>query len=220
MSRRVAVAIAVAALLTAAGTCAGFGAGAAGAATAGDVLIGPDGGAAPADPATAAALAAAPSPIPSGSSTWLASSDEALAAADVNGADTWVEPSLSPEEAAGAASELATTAVTWCWANAAWHQWGTWPYQQRITDTTYWCALYGKHITYRTSSVTGSGTLCGTSWKASALISGGIGYPWFTMRSSAGFACPTVIPWITIHTNHYEDVNRTDTGGTHEVGSG
>ena len=40
------------------------------------------------------------------------------------------------------------------------------------------------------------------------------------MRSSAGFSCPTVIPWITLHTSHYEDINRTDTGGTKEVNSG
>ena len=38
------------------------------------------------------------------------------------------------------------------------------------------------------------GTLCSTNWTGSALISGGIGYSWFVMRSSAGFACPTRDP--------------------------
>jgi hypothetical protein len=40
------------------------------------------------------------------------------------------------------------------------------------------------------------------------------------MRSSAGFACPTVIPWITLHTTHHEDVKRTARGATTLVGSG
>jgi hypothetical protein len=103
-----------------------------------------------------------------------------------------------------------------------WHQWGTWPYQQRITDTTYWCAVYGSHITYRSSTTTASGTLCAVNWRARQLIGGGVGpgFTYFTMRSSAGFACPTVIPWITLHTTHHEDVKRTDKGATTLVGSG
>lgn len=155
-----------------------------------------DGGALPSDPATAAVLADAPAPAASGASMQLVLPSSQLASPD------------------------ATLPPTWCWATAFWHQWGTWPYQQRITDTTYWCAVLGNRITYRSSSVTGTGTLCATGWTASQLISGGIGYPWFTMRSSAGFSCPTVIPWITLHENRYVDVNRTDTGGTSEVGSG
>lgn len=179
-------------------------------------------GAALADPATAGALANATAPVASGSLSWVASPSEALAAASAPGASTSGNPESSLQAVGGAATPdaLVPLPVTWCWANAAWHQWGTWPYEQRITDTTYWCASYGQSITYRTTSVKGTGTFCGTGWTASALISGGIGYPWFTMRSSAGFACPTVIPWITLHENRYEDVNRTDTGGTHEVASG
>jgi hypothetical protein len=103
-----------------------------------------------------------------------------------------------------------------------WHQWGTWPYQQRITDTTYWCAVYGSHITYRSSTTTASGTLCAVNWRARQLIGGGVGpgFTYFTIRSSAAFACPTLIPWITLHTTHHEDVKRTDKGATTLVGSG
>lgn len=108
---------------------------------------------------------------------------------------------------------------TACSANAAWRQWGTWPYEQRITDTTYWCAVYGGQITYRSSTASGSGTLCGSSWATSQLISGGIGYSWFVIRSSVGFACPTVVPWITLHPSHYEDISRNSWGSTAEVGS-
>ena len=107
-------------------------------------------------------------------------------------------------------------------ANAAWHEWGTWPYQQRITDTTYWCAIYNKHITYRTSTTTASGLLCGVQWRAGALIAGGVGrgFTYFTNRASAGFSCQTIIPWITLHTTHHLDVKRTDTGVTTQVGTG
>ena len=31
----------------------------------------------------------------------------------------------------------------------------------------------------------------------SGIISGGIGYSWFVVRSSAGWTCPTVIPWVS-----------------------
>ena len=157
----------------------------------------------------------------------------ALAAASAPGADTEAEPDLSPDEAVGLAplpggsgapaggGSLATTGNrSICWANAAWHQWGTWPYEQRITDTTYWCAVLGVKITYRTSSVTIGGTLCGYNWRASQLIGGGVGFPFFTMRSSAGFSCPTVIPWITLHPSHHVDVRRDDRGGATFVGSG
>jgi hypothetical protein len=103
-----------------------------------------------------------------------------------------------------------------------WHQWGIWPYQQKVTDTTYWCAVYFNHITYRTSTTTASGTLCGVNWRAGALIGGGVGrgFTYFTNRASAGFACQTTIPWITIHTSHHEDVKRNDRGMTTLVGSG
>ena len=111
-------------------------------------------------------------------------------------------------------------AAVGCSANAAWHEWGTWPYQQRITDTTYWCAVVGERITYISSSATGSGTLCNTSYWGSQLISGGIGYSWFVTRSSAGWACPTIIPWVTLHPSHHVDVSRNAWGSTAEVGSG
>ena len=172
-------------------------------------------------PATASAKHAppAPKPLPQAEAEALAG-----AAADVSsGSETRV---VSPQEALAAAAlpgalvvGVAPAATTACSANAAWHQWGTWPYEQRITDTTYWCAVYGGQITYRSSSVSATGTLCGSNWTTSQLISGGIGYSWFVMRSSAGFSCPTVIPWVTLHPSHYEDIARNAWGSTSEVGS-
>jgi hypothetical protein len=191
-------------------------------ATAGD----PGGGNRPAavSPGDAYALAATPTEE-SGAWRSVVDAATALAASSLPGAQTSVDSDLSPDAAVGLARSGATAisaALPACWANAAWHQWGTWPYQQRLTDTTYWCAVYGSHITYRTSSTTASGTLCGTGWTANQLIGGGIGrgFKYFTVRASAGFSCATVIPWFTIHTTHHEDVKRNARGGTTFVGVG
>jgi len=180
----------------------------------------------PLPPDQAQALADAPADVPSGSSTTAVDGRTALNASTVPGALTSIESGITPDAAVGLAplndgeSISATRPV--CWANAGWRQWGTWPYQQRVTDTTYWCAVFGSHITYRTSTTTASGTLCDVSWRSGALIAGGVGkgFTYFTHRASAGFACPTVIPWIVIHTTHHEDLKRTDRGVTTFVGSG
>jgi hypothetical protein len=187
----------------------------------------PGGGGTPTllSPDDAAALANAPAADPSGSSMREVDGGAALTASTLPGADTWVESGVSADAAVGLATlnEAGSSASLRpiCWANAAWRQWGTWPYEQRLTDTTYWCAVYGSHITYRSSSTTATGTFCGTAWTASQLIGGGVGpgFTYFTTRSSAGFSCATVIPWVTIHTSHHQDVKRGYKGGTSFVGS-
>jgi hypothetical protein len=179
----------------------------------------------PLPPDQAQALATAPADT-SGSTTRVVDGQTALDASAVSGAATSIEPGVSAQAAVGlvplSEGNIISASRPVCWANAAWHQWGTWPYQQRITDTTYWCAVYASHITYRTSTTTASGTLCGVSWRSKGLIAGGVGpgFTYFTNRASAGFSCPTVIPWITIHTTHHEDVKRTDRGVTTFVGTG
>ena len=171
-------------------------------------------------------LAAAPADIPSGSSTSSVSGQTALNASTQPGADTSIESDLSASAAVGLTTSTGGNVISAtrpvCWANAAWWQWGTWPYQQRVTDTTYWCAVFGSHITFRTSTTQASGTLCGVQWRTMGLIAGGVGrlFPSFTNRASAGFACETVLPWITLHTTHHEDVKRTDRGVTTWVGTG
>jgi hypothetical protein len=175
-------------------------------------------------PDQAQALATAPGA--SGSTTSVVDGSNVLDASSLSGADTSIEAGVSPQAAVGLAPLIEGNVISAsrpvCWANAAWHRWGTWPYEQKITDTTYWCAVYGSHITYRTTTTTASGTLCAVSWRAKALIAGGVGpgFTYFTMRTSAGFACPTIIPWIVIHTSHHQDVKRTDRGATSFVGSG
>jgi hypothetical protein len=180
----------------------------------------------PLAPDQATALATTDAPDSSGSSTKSVDASAALDASTLPGAQTSIESDISPQAAVGLAplsdgSVLSATRPV-CWANYVWHQWGTWPYQQRITDTTYWCAVYNSHITYRTWTTTASGLLCGVDWRAGQLIDGGVGrgFTYFTNRTSAGFACETVVPWITIHTTHHQDVKRNDRGVTTLVGSG
>jgi hypothetical protein len=193
-------------------------------------ILGSAGPAAAADPAPlppdqAQALATAATDT-TGSTTSVVGGQTALDASTLPGAQTSIETGVSAQAAVGLAplteGNIVSASRPVCWANSAWHQWGTWPYQQRITNTAYWCAVFGSHITYRSSSTTTSGALCDTSWRQIQLIGGGVGrgFTYFTMRSSAGFSCPTIIPWITIHTSHHEDVKRNDRGVTTFVGSG
>ena len=178
----------------------------------------------PADQATT--LANTDPAVASGSTTSSADADTVLAAANQPDAQTSIDSDMSPQAAVGltAVSEgnLRSATRPTCWANYSWHQWGTWPYEQKITDTTYWCAVYDNHITYRTSTTTASGTLCGVNWRAGALIGGGIGkgFTYFTNRASAGFSCETAVPWFTLHKTHYEDTKRNDRGASSQVGSG
>ena len=102
----------------------------------------------------------------------------------------------------------------------AYRTWGTWPYEQQLSDTTYWCAVYGDHITYYSSTANATGTLCDSSWRSSQVTSGGIGYSWFVVRTSAGWSCPTVVPWFNLHPSHYMDYSRNAWGSTEYVGSG
>ena len=193
-------------------------------------ILGSAGRSAAADPAPlppdqAQALATAATDT-TGSTTSVVDGQTALNASALPGAQTSVETGVSAQAAVGLSplieGNILSASRPVCWANAAWHQWGTWPYQQRITNTAYWCAVFGSHITYRSVSTTTSGTLCDTSWRQTQLISGGVGrgFTYFTLRSSAGFSCQTVIPWITIHTSHHVDVKRNDRGVTTFVGSG
>jgi hypothetical protein len=180
----------------------------------------------PSPPDQATTLASTDAAVTSGSSTQPVNGSDVLDAAALPGADTSIESGLLPQAAVGldplVESNVLSSSRPVCWANYMWHQWGTWPYQQRITDTTYWCAVYNNHITYRTSTTTASGTLCGVDWRASQLIGGGVGrgFTYFTIRASAGFSCQTDIPWISIHKTHHEDVKRNDRGVTTVVGTG
>ncbi|MFL5962178.1 MAG: hypothetical protein ACJ757_04720 [Gaiellaceae bacterium] len=94
-----------------------------------------------------------------------------------------------------------------CWSiTGLWTEWGIWPYQQRVTEDRYWCAnSVGGAQYYRTSTVHLGTTLCSHSGEWQELISGGNGNTWSVIRTGGSFACPTDIPWITIHTDRWQD---------------
>jgi len=73
----------------------------------------------------------------------LATPAAVLDAASQPCAQTSIESGISPQAAVGLAplnddGNVVSAARPICWANYMWHQWGTWPYEQRVTDTTYW----------------------------------------------------------------------------------
>jgi hypothetical protein len=99
-----------------------------------------------------------------------------------------------------------SVATVYCWSfTDAWTQWGIWPYQQRVTEYRYWCGYYGGAQTYRSSSVHPGSTLCSHDSGWQSRISGGDGYTYTVVRTGASFSCPTDIPWITIHTDRWQD---------------
>ena len=153
----------------------------------------------PSSPDEAKALAA--TKHPADVTVRRASIAEARAAAQQPGADT--EGSLDPGVGAlsaqrGLMSRQRALAI-YCWSATIRGYWGTWPYEQKVYDHTYWCGYYGGSLTYRTTNVTHGSTLCDGSGDYSFRLAGGIPYSWVEVEAGAYFSCPTTIPWITIH---------------------
>jgi hypothetical protein len=99
-----------------------------------------------------------------------------------------------------------------CWEHSPWTQWGTWPYQQRVTDHTYWCAVYGRYITYRAQHVLLGTSLCSHSSPYGFRISGGVNHSWVETQAGGSFSCPTTIPWFTLHYDRWFRVARNAWG--------
>jgi hypothetical protein len=145
----------------------------------------------PVDAAQAQTLVADPG-YSLGTTVTPVSKSDALAAMTQPGATTALAPGF-------ATAQAAVAAATGC---AAWQSgvhWGTWPYDQTVWDHTYYCAVYGDHITSRSTTVTVDGTLCGNESRENWIVSGGIGYSWMTVHAQARFSCPTVVPWVNLH---------------------
>jgi hypothetical protein len=116
---------------------------------------------------------------------------------------------ISPAEVALATGEPAAAPLpdSPCWyTESLWTQWGTWPYQQRVTEYRYWCANgWGGPQTTRTSSVHLGSTLCSHHDPWQWRVSGGNGFTWTVVRTGGSFDCPTAIPWVIIHTDRWQD---------------
>jgi hypothetical protein len=143
------------------------------------------------DPATAQALASTPGGS-LGTTVEAVSKQEALGAAQLPGATTVVAPEYTSAAAAVADS-------TGCASYRSGWRWGTWPYDQLVYDHTYYCAVTGDYITYRSTVVSAGGTLCSAESRDNWVTSGGIGYFWMVVHAEARFSCPTAIPYISLH---------------------
>ena len=169
-----------------------------------------NGKAKPLDPSQAQALASTPGQS-LGTTISRASKADALAASTQPGAQTELAPGF-------ATPALAIAASTGCTAWQSGWGWGTWPYDQQVYDHTYYCAVTGDHITFRTTTVTTGGTLCGTESRNNWIVSGGIGYFWMVVHAEARFACPTVVPWVTLHPTDWLETSYNAWGNAAQVG--
>ena len=170
-----------------------------------------NGKAKPLDAAQAQVLASAPG-ASLGTTIGPASPLDALAAASQPGAQTELAPGFAtPAQAIAASTGCASYQSGWGW--------GTWPYDQQVYDHTYYCAVIGDHITYRSTTVTTGGTLCGTESRDNWIVSGGIGYFWMVVHAQARFACPTVVPWVTLHPTDWLETSYNAWGNAAQVGN-
>jgi hypothetical protein len=169
-----------------------------------------NGKAKPLDQAQAQTLASAPG-ASLGTTAGAASPRDALAAASQPGAQTQLAPGFAtPAQAIAASTGCASYQSGWGW--------GTWPYDQQVYDHTYYCAVTGDHITYRSTTVTTGGTLCGTESRDNWIVSGGIGYFWMVVHAQARFSCPTAVPWVTLHPTDWLETSYNAWGNAAQVG--
>jgi len=79
------------------------------------------------------------------------------------------------------------------------HGRGYWPYHREHIAGTYWCFVYGSHITYRrTQTFWRVDPLCWRESHENHRISGGVGLSWVEIHSEVWFACHTPT-WFELH---------------------
>lgn len=132
-----------------------------------------------------------------------------------------LEGTSGPSGAVAATPDAtAASSAIYCWSfTDGWTEWGLFPVQQRVTEYRNWCGYYGGAQTYRSSSVHLGTTLCSHSGEWQARISGGNGYTWTVVRTGGSFACPTPIPWITLHYDRWQDWSANTWGSYAQVGN-
>lgn len=125
---------------------------------------------------------------------------EARAASNRPGADT--EGTL-PDTARSLARAYETDATT-CWYASPTDTWGTWPYNQSVTQNTYWCRKNGL-LSYRSTTITTGSYFCSSHDPYEFKVAGGVGYTYVVVHRGAYFNCPTAIPWININVNDWAE---------------
>jgi hypothetical protein len=77
--------------------------------------------------------------------------------------------------------------------------WGTWPYQQSVYQSTYWCARGGL-LTYRSTSMESESSICARTDSDQQKVGGGVGYDYVVVHGWVSFSCTTIIPWAPTNT--------------------
>lgn len=108
---------------------------------------------------------------------------------------------------AGAPVTTPDTPAQICWSvDGMDSEWGTWPYQQRVSESRYWCATnIGGYQNYRVSHVFLHSAACDTSGAYGYLVGGGNGYTWSTVRSGGHFHCQTPTPWLAFNSDAWQE---------------
>jgi hypothetical protein len=90
---------------------------------------------------------------------------------------------------------------------------GTWPYQQDLYLHALWCGYPAGAVTYVHTWVTTNSYLCSASGNYTNIVSGGVGYGSVTVEGGTYFACPTSVPWWTIHRHRWMQIQYYGGGG-------
>lgn len=165
-------------------------------------------------PAQLQALAATPgsATVPTSGQAQQVSAASVLDAAAQPGAVVEKAPGLTDIQATGAAptvggavssTDAVAAASPVCWHQTFSYRWGTWPQFQDVFENRDWCGYLGGEQTYRVSNVNGGTFTCDWNQAYEYKVSGGNGYTWTVVRSGAHFSCPTGIPWINLHFDHW-----------------
>lgn len=86
------------------------------------------------------------------------------------------------------------------------HGRGYWPYHREHIAGTYWCFVYGSHMTYRrTQTFWRVDPLCWRESHENHRIGGGVGLSWIEIHSEVWFGCHTPA-WFDLHDSLWMNV--------------
>jgi type II secretory pathway pseudopilin PulG len=129
------------------------------------------------------------------------------------------------EATSGATLDAMTVSATGggCWTETATESFGTWPYEQNVHLHTNWCgsgtASSGGYITYWSSYVTTSSTICSASNTYHYKMWGGVGSTYVAVEGGSYFSCQ-IAPLWSIHNHVYIQMQYGPGGGIWVLGGG
>jgi len=76
-----------------------------------------------------------------------------------------------------------------CFFATAESQWGVYPYQQNLSNDTYWCSMYYEYVSYRFTHIRLGSSMCSKSGAFSYRIGGGVGTNLVWVRAGGSWSC-------------------------------